>query len=51
MIVNKLIDEHDYDNESKFATNGDDHNDEYVIDKIVILCFVDFFNHAPLYME
>ena len=49
MIVNNLIDEYDYDDESDAATNQNDHNDKYVIDEIVILCFVDFFNHAPLY--
>ena len=43
-----LVDEYDYDDESKDATNENDHNDEYVIDEIVILYFVDFFNNTPL---
>ena len=42
MIVNNLFDGHDYDDESDAATNENDHNDENVIDKIVISCFCRF---------
>ena len=38
VIVNNLIDEYDYDDESNAATNENDHNDENVIYMIVILC-------------
>ena len=42
VIVNNLIDEYDYDDGSKVATNENDPNNDYVIYKIVISCFCRF---------
>ena len=42
MIANNSIDEYDYDDGSKVATNENDPNNDNVVYKIVISCFCRF---------